>query len=66
MELAEQLLVVASAPAGQLPHIAPRPPGEREWLDLQLGWNLVFYLQDRPSPQEAPIPPTPKPGSAEP
>lgn len=40
--------------------------GGAEWLDLQLGWNLVFYLQDRPSPQEAPIPPTPKPGSAEP
>jgi hypothetical protein len=55
-EAAEQFL--GSRPRPRLNYLPPRqrPPVGAGWLDLQLWWNLVFYRQERPSPQESPIP----------
>ena len=66
VELAEQLLGLRPSPPVNYHISRPRPPVGAGWLDLQLWWNLVFYRQERPSPQESPIPPTLKPGLAEP
>ena len=48
VELAEQLLGLRPRPL--LHYLPPRPwpPVGADWLDLQLWWNLAFYLQDRP------------------
>ena len=67
LELAEQLMGLRRRPSLNYHISRPAPPTGVELLgfDLEAWWNLVFYLQERPSAQESPIPPTPKPGSDE-
>jgi hypothetical protein len=65
VELAEQLLGLRPRPQVNYHISRPRPPVGAEWLNLRAWWNLVFYLQERPS-LPSPIPPTPKPTSVEP
>ena len=48
VELAEQLLGLRPRPPVHYHISRPRPPVGADWLDLQLWWNLAFYLQDRP------------------